>query len=160
MEQFEVGYIRAVAAAAGCLSADFSFDDGIDLFLNHKADSHNFPQDKVARLEVQLKSTHTSDDGSDSVTSTMRRDRWEYFRTPVATIHKIVVIMSLPQSPEDWVTSGHESLSLHRCAYWVNLVDSPDSMAVRPTVQASKENIFDDVALCDIMERIGAGGKP
>ena len=38
MEQFQLNYVRAVAAAAGCLSGDSSIDDGIDLFLCHKAD--------------------------------------------------------------------------------------------------------------------------
>lgn len=38
MEQFQLNYVRAVAAAAGCLSGDSSIDDGIDLFLYHKAD--------------------------------------------------------------------------------------------------------------------------
>jgi hypothetical protein len=38
MEQFQLNYVRAVAAAAGYLSAGFSIDDGIDLFRYHKAD--------------------------------------------------------------------------------------------------------------------------
>ncbi len=38
MEQFQLNYVRAVAAAAGYLSGGFSIDYGIDLFLYHKAD--------------------------------------------------------------------------------------------------------------------------
>jgi hypothetical protein len=38
MEQFQLNYVRAVAAAAGYLSGGFSIDYGIDLFLHHKAD--------------------------------------------------------------------------------------------------------------------------
>ena len=38
MEQFQLNCVRAVAAAAGCLSGGSSIDDGIDLFSCHKAD--------------------------------------------------------------------------------------------------------------------------
>jgi hypothetical protein len=38
MEQFQLNYVREVAAAAGCLSGGFSIDDGFDVFLHRKAD--------------------------------------------------------------------------------------------------------------------------
>jgi hypothetical protein len=38
MEQFQLNYVRAVAAPAGYLSGGFSIDDGFDVFLCHQAD--------------------------------------------------------------------------------------------------------------------------
>ena len=38
MEQFQLNYVRALAAAAGYLSGGYSIDDGIDLSYCHKAD--------------------------------------------------------------------------------------------------------------------------
>ena len=38
MEQFQLNYVRTLAAAAGYLSDGFSIDDGIDVSECHKAD--------------------------------------------------------------------------------------------------------------------------
>lgn len=38
MEQSQLNYVRAVAAAAGYLSGGSSIDDGLDVFLHRKAD--------------------------------------------------------------------------------------------------------------------------
>ncbi|MEU8306891.1 DUF4365 domain-containing protein [Actinomadura sp. NPDC048955] len=159
MEQFQESYIRAVAASAGCIIARFEIDDGIDLLLTHKSDRHM--GDKVARLEVQLKATsdYVGRD-TDFLTATMRRDRWEYYRTKDCTINKIVVIMSMPALQDDWILAGHKALSMHHCAYWVNLHGAKFTNAENPTVRASKDHIFDDIALCEMMVRIGQGGRP
>jgi len=158
MEQLQLSYVRAIAASAGCIVSKPEIDDGIDLTLTHKVDIHQ--GDKVARLEVQLKATSDYDEESKYVTATMRRDRWDYYRTPDCTINKIVVIMSMPKSQDEWTLAEHAGLSVRYCAYWVNLYRVEDSTAERPTVKAFKSNIFDDLALCEMMERIGQGGRP
>ena len=71
--------------------------------------------------------------------------------------------MSVPKDLADWTAADHDSLSVRYCAYWVNVEGEPgvDETAVeRVKVTAPKNQIFNDVALCDIMERIGRGGKP
>jgi hypothetical protein len=161
MEQLQLGYIRAVAAAAGCVLSQPDIDEGIDLFATHRSPSHTFPADNVARLEIQLKAT--SDfvgKSSNHVSVDMRRDRWDYFRTHENTIPKIVVIMNLPKLQEDWTLADHDSFAIFHCSYWVNLADEPESTAQRPIAKAPKSQIFDDVALCGIMQRIGQGGRP
>jgi hypothetical protein len=157
MEQLQLGHVGAVAAAAGCVLWEASLDDGIDLMATHKSESHTFPGDKTARVEIQLKATAAfAGKTPKQVSVEMRRDRWDYFRTQ-DTIKKIVVIMSLPESPEDWVLADHDSFEIFHCAYWVNLASLPDSTAKRPVVTAPTSQIFDDASLCGIMQRIGQG---
>lgn len=159
MEEFQKSYLRAIAAASGCVVGTFEFDDGIDVQFNHKSEHHVQLTDRTARLELQLKATHVPmSNGHISVKMTQQRFR--YYRTENPTLHKLVVIMHVPSDPADWILATEESLSMHHCAYWINLVDYPDSPAENPTVSAPGTNIFDDAALCGIMKRIGEGGRP
>lgn len=160
MEELQVGYIRAVAASAGCLVGSLNIDDGVDVELRHKADCHTHITDRVARLEVQLKATSRNMSDSGYLTAKMNHERWEYFRTKDPTIDKIIVVMAIPGSQEHWTYARHKSLSIHYCGYWVNIAGVADTDAAEPTVKASQEQIFNDIALCDMMERIGQGGAP
>lgn len=161
MEALQFSYLRAVAASAGCIVSKPDIDDGIDVQLSHQSESHN--GDQVARLEVQMKATSRSaEKRSDYVAATMSRKRWNYYSTENPTINKIVVVMSLPRNQAQWTMAQHDSFSIYYCAYWVNLsgAPTPSNGVENPTVKAPKSQIFDDVALCDMMERIGLGDRP
>jgi hypothetical protein len=90
----------------------------------------------------------------------MSQERFKYYQTQVPHLHKIVVILSMPKKQEDWTSAQHDALVIRHCAYWVNLATLPASDAETPTAKAPRSQIFDDVALCRMMERIGQGGKP
>jgi hypothetical protein len=159
MEAFQISYVGAVAASAGCNIGTMRIDDGIDLMLHHKADGHQ--GDGVARLEVQLKATSDyAARQSDYVAINMSKERYDYYRTVVPTLHKIIVVLSMPKDQAKWVSAQHQALMMRHCAYWVNGADLPESKAQRPVVKAPRDQIFDDVALCLMMERIGQGGRP
>jgi hypothetical protein len=162
MEQFQVAYLTAVAAAAGCVLSEPEIDEGIDVMATHLAVEHTFPPDHKARLEIQLKATHqfAGQSRTPFFSVDMRRDRWEYYRVQLPIIGKIVVIMNVPQLQSDWTRSSHKHLAIRHCAYWVNLANGPDSNAQRPLVRAPRTQVFDDVALCGIMARIGQGEAP
>lgn len=160
MEEFQKAYLAAIAAAAGCTIGAFNVDDGIDAQLNHKSDAHTQLPDRTARLELQLKATHQQPAKSGAVSIQMARDRWDYYRTANPTIHKIVVILHMPNNAADWIKVSSSKLEMYHCSYWTNLAHSTPSNAERPTVVASAGNIFDDTALCEIMAKIGQGGAP
>lgn len=160
MEQFQLGYINAIAAAAGCnIAGTPSIDEGVDLILSHRSDSHL--QTGAVYLELQLKSTSQfADQNTNHVSSNMRDDRYREFISKNPSMDRIVVVMSLPSDPAEWLEATHDQLALRHCCYWVNLRGADPSSAARPTFRAPKANIFDDVALCGIMQRIGQGGQP
>ncbi|MFD3524952.1 DUF4365 domain-containing protein [Streptomyces sp. NPDC058653] len=160
METLQVGYLHAVAAAAGCsLSQPFP-DNGIDWHVSHSSRAHTV--DDEVTIKVQLKSTYQTaphPPGS-SFAFTLDNDHLAKLgRTPVS-VHKILVVMLVPRTQDQWLRAGHDQLDLRHCCYWVNLAGRPITGRTRTTVRIPTARIFDDRALCEIMARVGAGGRP
>lgn len=160
MEALQLSYLRAVAASAGCvIFGKPEIDEGIDVMLSHTADSHQY--DHIAYLQVQMKSTSAFEAlNTDHVSASISGKRWNFYCKPNPTIGKIIVIMSVPKDLANWTEARHEALSVRYCAYWVNIEAQPEVQTETTTITAPKNQIFNDVALCDMMERIGQGGKP
>ncbi|MBD0706984.1 MULTISPECIES: DUF4365 domain-containing protein [unclassified Streptomyces] len=163
METLQVGYLHAVAAAAGCsLSQPFP-DNGIDWHVSHSAPGHTV--DDEVTIKVQLKCTYqipprTPGNASGAFSFTLDNDHLvKLARTPVA-VHKILVVMLVPRNPEDWLRADHDRLDLRHCCYWTNLAGHPVTGRRRTTVRVPTTRIFDDRALCGIMTRVGGGGRP
>ncbi|MFB7867811.1 MULTISPECIES: DUF4365 domain-containing protein [unclassified Streptomyces] len=163
METLQVGYLHAVAAAAGCsLSQPFP-DNGIDWHVSHSAPGHTV--DDEVTVKVQLKCTYqipprrpVADPGTFSFTLD-NEHLVKLARTPVA-VHKILVVMLVPRDQGDWLRAGHDRLDLRHCCYWINLAGHPVTGRRRTTVRIPTARIFDDRALCEIMARVGVGGRP
>lgn len=158
MEAFQRAYVTALAAASGITVSVPVPDPGIDMILSHFAPVH---REGVAHLEVSLKATSRKPARKATTLSVqIRRDRFDYLRTPGPTISKILVLMVVPQAQDAWVRASASTSVLHHAAYWVNLEGHARSMAAEPSVAVPLVNLLDDVALCDMMIRIGEGGRP
>jgi len=160
MEALQLSYLRAVAASAGSVIFGVpEIDEGVDVMLSHTADSHL--HDHIAYLQVQMKSTSAFEGlDTDHISASISAKRWNFYCTSNPTIGKIIVIMSVPKDLANWTQAQHDALSVRYCAYWVNIEGQPEVTTETTTVTAPKSQIFNDIALCDIMERIGRGGKP
>jgi hypothetical protein len=75
-------------------------------------------------------------------------------------VHKILVVMLVPRTQDEWLRAGHDRLDLRHCCYWTNLAGQEVTGRRRTTVRIPTSRIFDDRALCEIMTRVGAGGRP
>jgi len=160
MEMLQDSYLRAVAAAAGCTMAKPEPDDGIDWTLTHSSALHT--ADCQIDLKVQLKSTWTSlpNPTNGFVSVNLENERLEMLARKRVMVHRILVAMIVPQDVAEWVEASHDYLSLKHCAYWRSLVGEVPSGDNYTAVRVSTNQIFDDVALCEVMERIGKGGAP
>ncbi|MET9451064.1 DUF4365 domain-containing protein [Streptomyces cinerochromogenes] len=160
METLQVGYLHAVAAAAGCsLSQPFP-DNGIDWHVSHSAPGHTV--DDEVTIKVQLKATYqiAPNPPGRFFSFTLDNDHLRKLaRTPVS-VHKILVVMLVPRAQDDWLRAGHDRLDLRHCCYWTNLAGHPLTGRHRTTVRIPTSRIFDDRALCEIMTRVGTGGRP
>lgn len=166
METLQVAYLHAVAAAAGCsLSQPFP-DNGIDWHVSHSSPGHTV--DDEVTIKVQLKSTYQmgprpSGPGADPFADfplTLHNEHLvKLARTPVS-VHKILVVMLVPRTQDDWLRASHDRLDLRHCCYWTNLAGHPVTGRHRTTVRIPTSRIFDDRALCEIMTRVGVGGRP
>ncbi|MCQ8772151.1 DUF4365 domain-containing protein [Streptomyces telluris] len=182
METLQIGYLHAVAAAAGCSLAQPFPDHGIDWHISHTAPGHAV--DDEVTIKVQLKCTYQLGPRpavqppprapaaehpaapvvpaapAPTFAFTLDNDHLaKLARTPVA-VHKILVVMIVPRSRDDWLRAGHDSLHLRHCCYWTNLAGHPVTGRRRTTVRIPATRVFDDRALCEIMTRVGAGGRP
>ncbi|MEU3976305.1 DUF4365 domain-containing protein [Streptomyces bacillaris] len=160
METLQVGYLHAVAAAAGCsLSQPFP-DNGIDWHVSHGTAAHTV--DDEVTIKVQLKCTYQIPPHPAGGAFSFTLDNAHLVklaRTPVS-VHKILVVMIVPRSQDEWLSAGPGSLDLRHCCYWTNLAGHAVTGRYRTTVRIPTSRIFDDRALCDIMARVGAGGRP
>lgn len=160
METLQVGYLHAVAAAAGCsLSQPFP-DNGIDWHVSHSSAGHTV--DDEVTIKVQLKCTYQipPHPPGPAFSFTLDNDHLvKLARTPVS-VHKILVVMLVPRTQGEWLRASHDRLDLRHCCYWTNLAGHPVTGRRRTTVRVPTSRIFDDRALCEIMTRVGAGGRP
>jgi hypothetical protein len=159
MESLQESYFQAVVTAAGCIIFDSKRDDGIDALIKHRSKEHTKGQDQF--LQIQLKSKGALPNPSaGKVSAQFSRQRFELFAEVETSVNKIVVIMHLPTDISEWISVDHDYLSLRHCSYWVNIRGQSPGDAKRPYVYAPTSQIFDDIALCEIMSRIGTGGRP
>ncbi|MFI1518353.1 DUF4365 domain-containing protein [Kitasatospora cineracea] len=160
MEMLQDSYLRAVAAAAGCQMAKPEPDDGIDWTLTHSSAAHT--ADCQIDLKVQLKSTYvaSSNPKSGFVSVNVQNDRLKLLARHPVMVHRILVAMIIPEDVASWVEASHDYLSLRHCAYWRSVTGVQPTGQEHSAVRVSTSQIFDDVALCQIMERIGKGGTP
>ncbi|MDB5963494.1 MAG: hypothetical protein JWP59_4788 [Massilia sp.] len=163
MEVFQTSWVSAVAAASGAVVLSYEIvDDGLDAMLHHRHPSHSAIPEHIAMLRLQLKAT-SSPPSNGRLSTQVSRKRFAEYSVRDPSIATIVAILSMPSMREHWTFAGHRALSLFgRCA-WVNL-DGETLPSGNPsdkvTIHAPLTQQFDDVTLAQIMERIGAGGKP
>jgi len=160
METLQVGYLHAVAAAAGCSLAQPFPDNGIDWHLSHSSRAHTV--DDEVTIKVQLKSTYQVAPHPPGPTFAFTLDNEhlaKLARSPVS-VHKILVVMLVPRTQSEWLRASHDRLELRHCCYWINLAGHAATGRHKTTVRIPTARIFDDRALCEIMARVGAGGRP
>lgn len=162
-ETLQIGYLHAVAAAAGCTLASPHPDvTATDWILEHPSSAH--VDDPVAMLKVQLKATYQvkpSDLNNRSFFSfDLKNAQLEKLNTSKPTVNKILVVMLTPPSADDWLVANSDEMLVRHCAYWVNLAGKAVTGKSETSVRVPTTNTFDDLALCGIMARIGQGGQP
>jgi Domain of unknown function (DUF4365) len=159
METLQVGYLHAVAAAARCSIATPSPDRRLDWIALHQSEQHT--EDNEACLKIALKATaQVTTPKSDEFAFRLENAHLEYLSRPDPTVKRILVVMILPKDIRRWIRADKQQLELRHCCYWVNLEGQQPSGESKTTVKVPAGQIFDDVALCNIMKRIGSGGRP
>ncbi|WP_042389962.1 DUF4365 domain-containing protein [Streptacidiphilus melanogenes] len=160
METMQVGYLHAVAAAAGCALASPFPDNGIDWHLSHGSPLHI--EDDEVTIKVQLKCTYqiAPNPGGPSFGFTLDNEHLRKLAHPRVAVHKILVVMLVPREVDRWLLAQPDRLELRHCCYWVNLAGHPVTGRRRTNVRIPTQQVFDDRALCAIMARVGAGERP
>lgn len=157
-ESYQKGLVRAIAAASGASLGTPDPDPGIDFELTHYSDAHLL---EVAALQIQCKATKRQPGQNASTLSVgMKRKRFEYLATANPSIHKILVLTSLPPDWNNWIGRTPNLTELRGTTYWVNLANAKASGISQTSVPVPLNQPFDDIVLCDLLARIGQGGAP
>lgn len=148
-ERLSYAYIAMVAARAGCQVMSPPVDrNGIDLWISPIEGS------STAAIRVQAKATIrlARIDGGHALSFTLDRRTYDLLRRP-ATSPALVVILDLPDNPDEWFAVSADATTLRRAAYWIDLRDAPEVGTESVTLRISPDSLFDHRAILDLLER-------
>ncbi len=158
-EQFSNAYLRAVAATAGFQVYKPEPDiDKSDWGIASPGPKRTVRSPKV---EAQLKCTSRDVLHADHLAFPIDIATYDNLRDPDHMVPRILVVVVVPDDVQNWLVHSEDNLALRHCGYWFSVrglppSDNNDSV----TLHIPRNQQFTADALTDILERIGAGGKP
>ncbi|MBN9119977.1 MAG: DUF4365 domain-containing protein [Planctomycetes bacterium] len=161
-EQFSRAYVQAVAAVAGYAwyvpSVD---DDSVDLGIAEKGGRGTV---RSPHLEAQLKCHAAQAPGGDHMSFSLKMKNYDDLRDPNVQVPRVLIVVLVPDEPDDWLVCGEPEMLLRRCGYWLSLRGLAEVKSTaedpRVTVHVPRSQQLTPAALRIIMQRIGAGGVP
>lgn len=127
-EQFSFAYITAIASKVRIqVELRRLDDDGIDGILISD-------QGTAPRIEFQAKSIGPSTEQLHQISYPLKVEHYSQLIRKT-TAPRILIVMIVPQDPENWLSQDTEQLVTKRCAYWEVLRGRP------PTYNHSQINI-------------------
>lgn len=151
--RFSLSYIEAVASHAGFQVEEVKVDlDSVDGTL--KADFGKRP-----RIEFQAKATARDVVRENYVHFPLSVKNYDDLRLE-AINPRILIVLVMPKSVDEWINQSHEEMCLRHCAYWMSL-DGKPALSNQNTITVSLPlgNVFDSTQLTRMMqsaERTGA----
>ena len=159
-EAFSRAYVAAVAAAAGYAVGSSRPDDkSIDLTIESRS---TLGLVKAPILAVQLKSTAKRRTGGDEIVYELTNLRnYDDLRQPDVMVPRLLVVVYLPEDPEDWLEQDEERLSMRHCGYWLSLRGMPPTdNRSSVTLRLPRGQRFGVAELQEIMGRLDWGERP
>jgi hypothetical protein len=151
-EQFSHAYVRAVAAVAGfAIARPEVDDDSIDMTLSGRSIDGIPCRPKI---DLQLKCTAGDVIRGDQVVYTLKRKNYDELTLTDLLAPRLLVVVLVPESEEEWLRHSEDELALRRCGYWVSLRGEPETAnQTRVTVYLPRANVFDVAGLRGLMGR-------
>jgi len=151
-EQFSHAYIRAIASVAGFgVSKPDVDDDSIDIEISGRS-VDGIPL--RPRIELQLKCTSDRIVRDDWVIYPLKRKNYDDLKATNVLVPRLLVVVQVPESEEEWLRHSEEELAMRRCGYWVSLAGMDDTANISTvSVSIPRANVFDVVGLRGLMGR-------
>lgn len=164
--ELSYAYLHAVASKAGvCCEIAGRHEDnaGVDARLVGWGPFPNGGWRQEIDLKIQLKATIKQPAAvGDSLSYSLSGiSRYDDLRTEAVATPRIMVVLFLPDKPENWMTHTEDALSLHRCAYWVSLRGAKPSVnKTAQTIYLPKAQRFDADGLISLMSALSRNEIP
>lgn len=151
MEQFSLAYIRAVAASAGYQMVRPEIDiDSVDGILMSNFGSR-------PKIEFQAKATARDIVRDGNVRFSLPIKNYNDLRIPTK-VPRILIVVLMPQDPDQWVNQTEDELCLRHCGYWVSLEGrSTVTNTSSVSIDLPTTNIFNKEHLHDLMTKADTG---
>jgi hypothetical protein len=147
-ERFSLAYISAIAAHAGfqVIEARPIDKDSVDGEII--SDEGRRP-----RIEFQAKATARHRLRADDFVFRLSVKNYNDLRRDVRTPRLLIVVL-LPTSEEEWLVHSEEELQLRHCGYWFSLAGwPPTTNAATISVNIPRTQVFDTAQLRALMGR-------
>ncbi|WP_375577067.1 DUF4365 domain-containing protein [Paracidovorax oryzae] len=164
--ELSYAYLHAVASHAQCsckVTNRHEDNAGVDAQLVGWGPFEGGGYRTEVDIKVQLKATVAEPTVIQNCFSYNFRGISQYndLRSETVATPRILVVLFLPPEYENWICHSMDSLSLHRCAYWVSLRGAPESTnATAQTVYIPKTQKFDSAGLISLMTRLSRNEIP
>src|SRR5438067_278382 len=141
-QEFSKAYVKAVAAACGYATEMPSVDDdSVDLVLAARGGSGTV---RSPKLDMQLKCTSQDFVGQRTVDFPVPIKNYDDLRPTNFMVPRILVVVVVPDDPENWIVHSEEQMLLRHCGYWYSLRGLPATENVRSvTVNIPRMQVFD-----------------
>jgi hypothetical protein len=158
-EQFSNTYLQAIATVAGySLYKPSVDDDSVDWGIAAKGGTGRI---RAPRLELQLKSTSRDVRENNLIRYPLKLKNYDDLRMDDFAIPRILVVVLIPETIEDWLTQSETEICMKECGYWISLRGMSETQNTTVvTVTIPRNNQFTVVALQSIMEGISQGVQP
>ncbi|MBU4077887.1 MAG: DUF4365 domain-containing protein [Euryarchaeota archaeon] len=158
-ENLSIAYISAVAAKAGfmCFRPQ---DYGTDIEVGIVEQIGNNRIDTGYRLCIQAKASHnfTTSDPDNCIVYDLDVKNYNSLIMENRGIPAILVLYCMPSNDDDWLSVHDNCTTLKYCGYWMSLRGKPESTnSSTQRIKIPKEQMFTDLTLTSIMERIKNG---
>lgn len=156
-EEFSLAYIRAVASVAGYYASKPDADiNSVDLTIAARG---SLDTPRQPKLDVQAKCSSREVVHNDGVHFPLDVDNYNDLRKPSLT-PCILVVVTVPSAPDEWLTQTEEQLILRYCAYWISLRGATDTAnETTKTVVLPRVNLISPDTLRSMMHKIDKEGE-
>lgn len=154
--ELSIAYVHAVSAHSGFGMEVTRVDlDSVDVTINAKGPLTSSSTIFSPSVSIQLKASFDCDMSRPKIIPfDLKMKNYDDLRAPTL-VPRILVLLSLPESQEQWVTHSVNDLILKNCAYWICLHGYPAvSNETKKRVEIPKANIFSQQKIREILEKI------
>jgi hypothetical protein len=157
--ELSYAYLHAVASRTGViceLGGRHSDAAGVDATL--RVAGPPLSADSILTrfiVEVQLKATRREPaERGDHYPVSLPIKNYDELRSTTAVAPQLLVVLFLPNDPNQWLTHGEEQLITRRCAYWASLHGAPPSENdTSQTVYVPRGNQLSVTGLLNLLTR-------
>jgi hypothetical protein len=122
-EEFNIAYVRALAAHAGlnCISLSVD-DDSVDI--GFKGRGYRGSRIRSPQIELQLKCTGRELIDGDVIKYPLKKKNYEDLRGQDFSAPRYLAVLLVPPEVEKWIGHQEDHISLYNNCYWVSLRDA------------------------------------